>query len=313
MARARRVIDATKMGDHALRLIGSTDIDGKGTHHEIAAIDPIVLFDFVEIDTSVASAFRPHPHVGLTAMSFLPARGSWMAWDSLEGESDRRLEAGGLYYVHAGTPAFHHEFPSPDTVAAGIEVEFIQLVWNATDEEEVRTVVLQPDEVPVVPFEQGSMRVLAGDFFGASAHQPFTHRKIIYAYVQLDIGGHMTCEVPSSMRGMLFLIEGALAVDGTAVEARQMLVLGEDESAAEGESDGNKTLQITNHDADHSARFILALGEPVNKPFHKLLGLGGFIIGETEEALRASMADLELAAEDVKREVPQYFPAQYLS
>ena len=30
MARVPRIINATKMGDHALRLIGTTDIDGNG-------------------------------------------------------------------------------------------------------------------------------------------------------------------------------------------------------------------------------------------------------------------------------------------
>ena len=91
MARAHQIITATKMGDHALRLIGTTDIDGNGTSHEIADVDPIALFDFVNINTSAESPFRPHPHVGLTAMSFLPVRGTWMAWDSLEGDSKQHL------------------------------------------------------------------------------------------------------------------------------------------------------------------------------------------------------------------------------
>ena len=302
MARSHQIINATKMGDHALRLIGTTDIDGNGTSHEVADVDPIVLFDFVNIDTSAESPFRPHPHVGLTAMSFLPVGGTWMAWDSLEGDSAEHLETGGLYYVHAGTPAFHHEYPSPDTVAAAMEVEFVQLVWNATDEEEVRTVVVQPEDVPVVTSERSSVRVLAGDFCGVSATQPFTHRKIIFAYVQLDQGGRKDLAIPPAMRGMLFVIEGKLGANGAAVEAKQMMILGEEDAA----------LATTNLDADRVTRFIIALGEPVNKPFHKLLGLGGFIIGETEEEVRSTMAELAATAEQIKQEVPQYFPARYL-
>ena len=302
MARAHQIINPTKMGDHALRLIGTTDIDGNGTSHEVADVDPIVLFDFVDIDTSAESSFRPHPHVGLTAMSFLPVGGTWMAWDSLEGDSGQHLETGGLYYVHAGTPAFHHEYPSPDTVAAAMKVEFVQLVWNATDEENVRTVVVQPEDVPVVTSERSSVRVLAGDFCGVSATQPFTHRKIIYAYVQLDQGGRKDFAIPPTMRGMLFVIEGKLRANDTAVEAKQMMILGEEDAA----------LATTNLNADRVTRFIIAAGEPVNKPFHKLLGLGGFIIGETEGEVRSTMAELTAAAEQIKQEVPQYFPAQYL-
>lgn len=302
MPSAHRIISATKMGDHALRLIGTTDIDGNGTSHEVADVDPIVLFDFVRINTSAESPFRPHPHVGLTAMSFLPVRGTWMAWDSLEGDSKQHLRAGGLYYVHAGTPAFHHEFASPETVAAAMEVEFLQLVWNATDEQDVRTVVVQPDDVPVVTSEHGSVRVLAGDFCGASAGQPFTHRKIIYAYVQLDRGGRMNLPIPSNMRGMLFVIEGELEVNGSTVKAEHMLILGDEDAA----------LAVTNLDADRVTRFVVAAGEPVNRPFCKLLGLGGFIIGQTEEELRSTMAELAGTAERLKKEIPQYFPAQYL-
>ena len=301
MSRAHQIINATRMGDHALRLIGTTDIDGNGTSHEIADVDPIVLFDFVNINTGAESPFRPHPHVGLTAMSFLPAGGTWMAWDSLEGESDQGLQAGGLYYVHAGTPAFHHEFPSPDTVAAAMEVEFVQLVWNATDEEDVRTVVVQPEDVPVVTSEHGSVRVLAGEFCGVSAIQPFTHRKIIYAYVEVESGCKLNFEVPPDMRGILFVIEGELDANGAKVNGEQMLILGEEDAA----------LATNNLDANGVTRFIIAAGEPVNKPFHKLLGLGGFIIGETEEEVRSTMAALAETAEQIKQEVPQYFPAQY--
>ena len=302
MASAHQIIKATRMGDHALRLIGTTDIDGNGTSHEVADVDPIVLCDFVKINTSDESPFRPHPHVGLTAMSFLPVRGTWMAWDSLEGDSEQHLQAGGLYYVHAGTPAFHHEFPSPDTVAAAMEVEFVQLVWNATDEADVRTVVLSPEDVPVVTSAHCSVRVLAGDFCGVSAIQPFTHRKIIYAYVELDQGGRMDFPIPPTMRGMLFVIEGKLGVNDSTVDAEQMMIIGDEDAP----------LAVTNLDADRVTRFIVAAGQPVNRPFCKLLGLGGFIIGQTEEQVRSTMAELAETAEQIKKEVPQYFPAQYL-
>ena len=302
MARAHQIINATKMGDHALRLIGTTDIDGNGTSHEVADVDPLVLFDFVKIDTSAEPAFRPHPHVGLTAMSFLPTGGTWMAWDSLEGESAQPLKTGGLYYVHAGTPAFHHEYPSPDTVAAAMEVEFVQLVWNATDEEDVRTVVVQPESVPVVTTECSSVRVLAGDFCGVRAIEPFTNRKIIFAYVTLDSGGSEEFAIPPGMRGMLFVIEGKLGANDVTVDAKQMMILGQEDVV----------LTITSLGRARVTRFIIAVGEPVNRPFYKLLGLGGFLIGDNEQELKSTMAELAETAEQIKREVPQYFPAQYL-
>jgi len=302
MTRLHQIVNATKLGKHGYRLIGTTDIDGKGTTHEIADVDPIVLFDFANINTSDELLFRPHPHYGLTAMSFLPSNGTWMAWDSLIGESESHLHAGGLYYVHAGSPAFHHEFPSPETVAAEMDVEFLQLVWNSTDEEDVKTVIIQPEDIPVVTSENATIRVLAGEFCGVKSVQPFTHRKIIYAYVQLQNGKAVDMQIPPSLRGILFVVEGRLKVNDVTVDEQQMMILGDNEH----------TLSITNLGADNVGRFIIAAGEPLNKPFYKLIGLGGFIIGETEEEVRRKMEEFTVQAEQLKTEIPQHFPAKYL-
>ena len=104
------------------------------------------------------------------------------------------------------------------------------------------------------------------------------------------------------MRGMLFVIEGNLGANGAVVGAEQMMILGDEDTA----------LATTNLNADGETRFIIAAGEPVNRPFVKLLGLGGFIIGETEAEVRSTMAELTETAEQIKQEVPQYFPARYL-
>jgi hypothetical protein len=50
MTRNSQIINASKMGAHGLRLMGTTDIDGKGTKHEVADVDPIVLFDFARFN-----------------------------------------------------------------------------------------------------------------------------------------------------------------------------------------------------------------------------------------------------------------------
>ncbi len=302
MSRPAQIVNASKLGDFGLRLIGTTDIDGNGTHHDVEQVDPMVLFDFVNVKATGESTFRPHPHFGLTAMSFLPDKGEWMAWDSLKGDTEDHLHPGGLYYVHAGAPAFHHEFASPATVEAGEVVEFVQLVWNATDEEEVKTVIVQPEDIPVVTTEDYVVRVMAGECFGVKSVQPFTHRKILYAYIQLLGNGPVDLDLPGGMNGILFPIEGNVSVNDQTVEEHQMMILDRESGA----------LSISRSIGSQAARFIVAAGEPVNKPFHKLLGLGGFIIGDTEQGVRALMKELSKQAEEIKQEVPHYFPAQYL-
>ncbi len=301
MKQARRIINPSRLGPVGYRLIGTTDVDGNGTAHEVAAVDPLVLFDFVRIDPSRPMSHRPHPHHGLTAMSFLPRSGTWRAWDNLAGDTEDALQAGGLYYVHAGRPAFHHEYPAPESVAAGEVIEFLQLVWNATDEDDVRTVIIQPGDVPVVDVGDARIRVLAGDIGGASGAQPFSRRKILYGYIELDGGGSTTLEVPAGMNGILFAIDGAIRVDGDVVQQHQMMILGADDTA----------LRIDNATADRQARFILAAGEPVGRPFVKLLGVGGFIIGENETDVRRKMNEMTEQSEALKRVVPHYFSPEY--
>ena len=290
MTRVRQIVNPTKMGPVARRLIGTTDIDGNGTSHEIADVDPIVLFDYVEFNSAMESEFRPHPHVGLTAMSFMPTQGSFNVWDSVNGDEDTSLHPGGLYYVHAGLPAFHHERVSDECAAEKMDIEFIQLVWNATDEDSVETVVIQPEDVPVVTTENATVRVLAGELFGVQSVQPFTHRNIVYAYVQVNPGRSLELPVPVTMRGVVFPIEGNLEVNDVTINQQQMMILGEQDHQ----------LLISNTDKNNVARFIIAAGEPLNKPFCKLLGLGGFIIGETEAELRSAMKEFSLQAEQLE-------------
>jgi redox-sensitive bicupin YhaK (pirin superfamily) len=298
MNQRRQIVNATKMGGMGLRLIGTTDIDGNGTPHEIADVDPIVLFDFAKYNSRNELPFRPHPHIGLTAMSFLPTTGTIMAWDSLNGDEETHLQPGGLYYVHAGLPAFHYEYPSPDTVAAEVDMEFIQLVWNASDENDVKTVIVQPQDVPLITTDDATIRVLAGEFCGVESIQPFTHRKIVYAYVQLQKGKSLELKIPQSMKGVLFPIEGNLSVNEDRVNEHQMMVLGEEDH----------TLSITDLKSDCGSRFIIAAGEPLNRPFYKMIGLGGFIIGETEKEVRTQMEEFSVTADQLKTEIPHYFP-----
>jgi redox-sensitive bicupin YhaK (pirin superfamily) len=296
MSRERKIVNATQMGGHGFRLIGTTDIDGNGTAHEIADVDPILLFDFAKFNTRSPLPFRPHPHIGLTAMSFLPSNGAIMAWDSLNGDEKTQLNPGGLYYVHAGSPAFHHEFVAPEAVATEMEMEALQLVWNATDENRVETVIVQPEDIPVVTFDNATVRVLAGEFCGAKSVQPFAHRKIIYGYIQLEAGKSIELAVPLSMRGMLFPLQGNLNVNGVSVNEHQMMILGEDDH----------NLVIAANDSD--SRFVIAAGEPLNTTFCKMIGLGGFIIGKTEREVRKNMDALTVQAEQLKLEIPHYFP-----
>ena len=74
----------------------------------------------------------------------------------------------------------------------------------------------------------------------------------------------------------------------------------------------NRPLSIKNPDTNRTARFVIAAGEPLNKPFYKLIGLGGFIIGESEAQVRQNMQNFSVQAEQIKTQVPHYFPKQYL-
>lgn len=101
--------------DMLRRVIGTTDIDGKGTKHPVERqADPFVLLDEGVLPPNTKPPFGAHPHAGLVATT-IPLNPSFagLLWDNiseLNGEKEYGpLWSNGLFQIKAGRGVVHDE------------------------------------------------------------------------------------------------------------------------------------------------------------------------------------------------------------
>jgi redox-sensitive bicupin YhaK (pirin superfamily) len=132
--------------------------------------NPADISPFIGIDsfTMPQPFFGPHPHAGMSAVTLMlpEADGGFINRDSL---GDRSLiEPGDLHWTQAGRGMMHEEVPSePGKAARGMQV-FVNLSQANKQADPVAFHVNRAD-MPVVPVEGGSVRVVAGEFAGQAS------------------------------------------------------------------------------------------------------------------------------------------------
>jgi len=68
-----RVVPPTRTNPTIPRLIGTVDIDGMGTAHPLAEVDPFILLDMAKINKNAMPPFGAHPHFGHSVATILLA------------------------------------------------------------------------------------------------------------------------------------------------------------------------------------------------------------------------------------------------
>lgn len=109
---------STKFGpphiDMLRRVIGTTDINGKGTSHPVERqADPFFFLDEASIPPGVKPPFGAHPHTGLVAVSCPINKGfRGMLWDNHYSDSNAEygpLCGGGILQIKSGKGIVHDE------------------------------------------------------------------------------------------------------------------------------------------------------------------------------------------------------------
>jgi redox-sensitive bicupin YhaK (pirin superfamily) len=213
------------------------------------AVGPILFFDHfgpVTIAPGKGNNVRPHPHIGLATVSYL-FDGAILHRDSLG--SVQRIEPGAINWMTAGSGIVHSEREPEDLHEAEYKMHGIQL-WAAlpiAHEETAPSFAHTPAaDIPVVQIDGATVRVLIGNAFGATSPVK-TFSDTLYLDVKLEQG---TFTLPAAAAQMaIYPLDGALAVDGEALEAGVLAVL-----------KPGAPVQI---DADGPRRFMVIGGEPL--------------------------------------------------
>lgn len=189
-------------------------------------VGPFIFFDHigpVDLPKGLAreADVRPHPHIGLSTVTYLFA-GEIMHRDSTGVEQS--IRPGEMNWMVAGSGITHSERFERARREGG-PMHAIQS-WVALPDGEEETAPAfahhEGDDLPV-HFDEGVwVRLLAGEAFGLRSAVK-THSPLFYAHVQMRPGARIALPGEHAERAA-YLVSGAAEADGRAIAATQMAV-----------------------------------------------------------------------------------------
>lgn len=194
-------------------------------------VGPFIFFDHMgpaKFQPGKGMDVRPHPHINLATVTYL-FEGKIQHRDSLG--SNLTIEPGAINWMTAGRGVVHSERTPDLERAEGIRMNGIQL-WVALPEqyEEIEPSFTHhpKDTLPEFEFGEAKIKLLLGKAFGKSSPVK-VHCDLFYAEILLPKGKQIVMPV-EGRESAVYVVDGAVSVDGQQVKALEMAVgrLGED-------------------------------------------------------------------------------------
>lgn len=189
-------------------------------------VGPFIFFDQMgpaEFITGEGLDVRPHPHIGLSTVTYL-FEGSILHRDSLGVVQS--IEPGAVNWMTAGKGIAHSERTGPEARATRENLFGIQ-AWvalpKAVEESEPAFVHHAVDALPVVSGEGKTARVITGSVFGATSPVQ-TASACVYADIRLTSGAKLPID-PEFEERALYIVAGSMSIAGTEHTGGQLLVL----------------------------------------------------------------------------------------
>ncbi|MBS0341145.1 MAG: pirin family protein [Proteobacteria bacterium] len=219
------------------------------------SVGPFVFFDHmgpVKEHPGREHDVRPHPHIGLATVTYL-FEGAMMHRDSIGSEQE--IRPGAVNWMTAGRGIVHSE-RKPERLLDAEYVNHGLQLWAALPKEfeeiEPSFTHTGAEAIPEVAEQGASIRVLIGEAFGVRSPVK-TFAPTLYIDVALPAAGRI--ELPVLAREeALYVVEGAIEVDGQAVPPFSMVLLPEDKPVQ---------LRAT---GDSQVRFVVIGGDPLDGP-----------------------------------------------
>lgn len=218
-------------------------------------IGPFIFFDqFGPVSLAAGKGIdvRPHPHIGLSTISWL-FEGQIFHRDSLGMAQE--INPGAVNWMRAGRGIVHSERSAPEERARQKSLYGIQS-WIALpkDQEEDEPAFWHHDaaDLPVITDGGVMLRVIAGKMFG-EASPVVTHSDMFYGEAVMHPGASMPLP-PVHEERAIYIVSGTIRIAGDVFEAGQLLVL----------RAGDPITII----AVKVARIMLLGGEPMDGPRH---------------------------------------------
>lgn len=195
------------------------------------AVGPFVFFDHmgpVEFGPGKAIDVRPHPHIGLATVTYL-FDGAIMHRDSLG--SAQLIRPGAVNWMVAGSGIVHSERTAEEHRGVTMTMEGIQ-VWvglPTADEETAPSFSHHAaDALPEFDLDGVTCRLIVGTAFGRSSPVP-TFSPTFYIHAEAPAGAQIALPQEHAERA-IYVVNGAVSIDGEGCDAGQMAVLRNDAS-----------------------------------------------------------------------------------
>jgi redox-sensitive bicupin YhaK (pirin superfamily) len=252
---------------------------------EIDGIDPFVLlhhygpYDILERNNPFD--LGPHPHRGFEPVTFL-FQGEQLHRDSLGNESVVR--AGDVQWTTAGRGIIHAEKPTEAFVKQGGTIEGIQLWLNLPSDKKMIPAQYQhgkSNEFPIVISTDGKVKtkVVAGHLQNKKGIIN-TQTAVNAFMIDANEGGKESIIFPDTHQGLLYLLKGAVTVNGQQnlqLDANQLIQFQQD-------GDG---ISI---EVKSDSQLLFLSGEPFNEP---VATYGPYVMNTQTELLEA-MRDYQM-------------------
>jgi redox-sensitive bicupin YhaK (pirin superfamily) len=218
-------------------------------------IGPFIFFDQfgpAEFLLGQGMDVRPHPHIGLSTVSYL-FDGEIFHRDSLG--SSLPIRPGAVNLMTAGRGIVHSERTAPELRHAPQKMFGIQ-TWLALpkshEESNPGFLHVGADDLPVIRGEGKRVRLIMGSLYGETSPVPFPH-DTFYAEAVLAPGAVLPVDAEYEERG-IYIVSGEIDIAGDSFGPGRLLVLKP--------GDRISVLALTN------ARLMLLGGEPMDGPRH---------------------------------------------
>ncbi|MEE9408309.1 MAG: pirin family protein [Polaribacter sp.] len=223
----------------------------------------------------------PHPHRGFEPITLL-FKGEQLHRDSLGNEMV--VEAGDVQWTTAGGGIIHAEGPTKEFVKKGGDLEGIQLWLNLPAKDKMMTPNYQHLEEKQIPklFSNDNkvqLNIIAGNQQQETGLiKTQTSANVFTANVEK--GGKMEIEIPENHQSLIYLLDGEILVNDTAVIQKgenQMITFNQD---------GN----IIQFEAKEKSTLLILSGEPINE---KVAQYGPYVMNTQTEIMEA-MRDYQM-------------------
>jgi hypothetical protein len=252
-------------------------VQGIFSYNDIAEeMSPFLLMDYAGPADFPPSTRKlgvgQHPHRGFETVTIVYA-GGVSHRDSSGGGGT--IGPGDVQWMTAASGVIHEEFHSPEFAKNGGAFEMIQLWVNLPAKDKMSAPGYQgitAAQIPevVLPDQAGTVRVIAGKY-GEANGPAHTFTPMNVWDMRLKAGHRVALDLPDGHTTALFVLHGAIRIDGQTASAAELAMMERAGSRLEFDVAEDTTLLLLN-------------GEPLNEP---IAGHGPFVMNTREEIAQA--------------------------